>query len=116
MHHALRVDLFHVPQVQSVVWTIELMSRPFPPAVKTDLEAPHVVLAGQHGMQLVPDNALREIQPALLERRRVATAGRLATPCVKRTSPPQDTRHAARPCEERLLELPGTKAVGCQVP
>ena len=63
--HALRADLLDGPQVGGVVGAEELVGGALAPAVEAPLVRPHVVLAGQHRVLLVPDDRLGEVQAAL---------------------------------------------------
>src|SRR5258708_269610 len=71
MHHGHRVDLLHMPEVGGVVGPEIAMSRAFSPAVETNLEGAHEVLASEYGMEFIPDDALREIEVMLLDKRRI---------------------------------------------
>src|SRR6516162_9718309 len=105
MHHVLRVDLFDVPQVQSVVGAEELVGGALTPTIEGDLEAAHEVLAGQDGVLLVPDDTLREVQATRLQHGRVVAQVSVPTPDIEGPAGLQDTREVAKPRMEQAVEL-----------
>ena len=105
MDHRIGSNLPDVPQVGRVVRPEEGMCRAFPPAVEADFERAHVVFPGQHRPLFVPHDALAEVQPALLQYRRIVAEIGIAAPDVERATGFQHARDVAEPCGKELVEL-----------
>ena len=62
MFQLLRRNLLDVPQVGRVVRPEELVAGTFTPSVERPFVRTHEIFARHHGMHLVPDDGLREVQ------------------------------------------------------
>ena len=111
--HLLRRDLLHDPEVRHVGRAVEHVRRAFLPAVEAPLVRTHEVLAREHGVLLVPDDGLREVEPRLAQRRRVVGHVGVAAPDVGRSARHQDAGGVAEPGAEHPFEgLVGDEVVG----
>src|SRR3990170_5591047 len=97
MHHALRVDLLHRPDVDGVGGAIPVVRRAFFPSIECPLMISKKVLPRKDGMLFDPNNRLREIEFGLLEHRRIVTAVAVAAPDVEPPPGLEDPRNVAKP-------------------
>src|SRR5260370_16836179 len=83
MGSVLRISLFELTQVQRIVRRVELMSGPVAPPIISELKAAKKIFSSEHRLELVPDNALGEIQSTRLEHRRIVPEVAVTSPHLK---------------------------------
>lgn len=97
MNHRLWVHLLQVPKVGCVVWPVEFVPGSFLPTIEADLKGSHEILASENRVQLVPDDALAEVELGRFEEWRIVPKIRIATPDVERTARLEYARDVSEP-------------------
>src|SRR6516225_9239150 len=105
MDHRLGTDLLYLPQIQCVVRPVESVSCAFAPTVKGKFEASHKIFSSKDGMQLIPNNALREIQAASLQHRRIISQIGITAPNIECPTGFQNPGHVSEPRMQTLVEF-----------
>src|SRR6056297_1435491 len=90
-------DLLHVPQVGGVVRPEELVAGTLTPTIERPFVCAHKILARHDGMHLVPDDGLREVQPACRQDRRIVCNVAEPSPDIEAPTGFQDTSDVAEP-------------------
>src|SRR5689334_7933214 len=86
MDHALWVDLLDLPHIGDVRRTEELVGRSLLPPIKPQLKISQKILARQHRVQLVPDDALGEIKAMGLKHSRIVSQIAVSSPEIEAAS------------------------------
>src|SRR4051794_10122675 len=94
-----------MPEVRRVVGTEVTMGGAFFPPVKRPLMSAHVILARQHGMLLVPNDGLREVESAGFEDWWVIAAIGVTAPDVEAVAREQNAGDVAEPGLKKGVEL-----------
>src|SRR5260370_1079218 len=80
------------------------MSGTFPPSVEGQLKRPHEILARQNRVLFVPHDALAVIHSAGFQDGWIVAKIGVTAPNIEGTPRQQDSRHAAEPSKEHLVE------------
>jgi len=105
MDHALRIDLFYMPEIGGIVGAVEFMTSAFLPAIKANFKRPHKILPCQNRVLLIPHNSLGKVQSGLLERLGVVAEIGVSAPDIKRAAGNQYACHVVEPGVEHLIEI-----------